>query len=242
MIASGASSNHRAAEGSVAAGATPKEVFIRPYRAADRAAVREVCYRTGYLGRPIDWQWFDSESFADMFSGYYTDREPASAMVVEIDGVVSGYLLGCVDSERAWSAGAVAARHILRRGIAFRPGTAGVIWRTIGDGIVDVARRRIDPRQLEFADPRWPAHFHVDLLERARGLGAGRRLVQRWLESLQDRGVHGCHAQTFAENTGALAFFEATGFRRFGEPAVVQGLRSPAGARLHTQVVVRDLV
>jgi GNAT superfamily N-acetyltransferase len=219
----------------------PDDIVVRAYRAEDRDRVREVCYRTGYLGRPIDWQWFDIESFADMFSGYYTDHEPESASVVEIGGVVSGYLLGCVDTERAASAGTVAARHILRRGIAFRPGTGWVIWRTIGDSIGDVVRRRFDPRQLEFSDPRWPAHLHIDLLEQARGAGVGRRLVNGWLESLGERGVPGCHLQTFAENTAAVAFFEATGFRAFGPPVIVQGLRSPAGARLHTQVFVQDL-
>ena len=217
------------------------DIAIRPYTAADRAAVREVCYRTGYLGKPIDWQWFDVESFADMFSGYYTDREPESALVAEIDGVVRGYLLGCLDTERASSAGAAAARHIVRRGIAFRRGTAGVVWRTIGDTFVDVTKRRFDPRELEFADPRWPAHLHIDLLSSARGRGVGRRLVQRWLETLCDRGVPGCHLQTFAENTDALAFFESMGFRRFGTPSIVQGLRSPGGDRLHTQVFVQDV-
>ena len=217
------------------------DAVIRAYRAADRSSVRDVCYRTGYLGEPIDWQWFDVESFADMFSGYYTDREPESALVVEINGVVCGYLLGCVDTERAWSAGTVAARHILRRGIAFRPGTAGVIWRTIGDTIGDVLHRRFDPRELEFSDPRWPAHMHVDLLERARGAGVGHRLVRSWLDTLRDLGVPGCHVQTFAENARAMRFFESEGFRRFGDPAIVQGLRSPVGARLHTQVLVQDL-
>jgi ribosomal protein S18 acetylase RimI-like enzyme len=225
----------------VTARSGPEHIVIRPYRSTDRASVRDVCYRTGYMGKPVDWQWFDAESFADMFSGYYTDREPESALVVEVAGVVRGYLLGCVDSERASSAGAAAARHIVRRGIAFRPGTAGVVWRTIGDAIVDIARRQLDPHELEFTDPRWPAHFHIDLLPEARGRGAGRQLVQRWLESLRDREVPGCHLQTFAENANALAFFEATAFRRHGAPAIVQGLRSPAGERLHTQVLVQDL-
>jgi ribosomal protein S18 acetylase RimI-like enzyme len=218
------------------------DIEIRPYRASDRAWVRDVCYRTGYLGRPIDWQWYDAESFADMFSGYYTDHEPESALVVEIDGAGAGYLLGCVDTERAASAGAAAARHILRRGIAFRPGTGAVVWRTLGDAAFDLARRRVDLREMEFADPRWPAHFHIDLLPDARGLGVGRRLVQQWVDSLRDRGIAGCHCQTFLENTPALAFFESVGFRRHRDPLIVQGLRSPAGERLHTQVLVRDLL
>src|SRR5437868_443829 len=104
---------------------------IRPYEPRDRDAVRDICYVTGYMGDPVDWQWRDRESFSDMFSGYYTDREPESALVVEIDGVVRGYLLGCVDSEKAWNAAAIAARHVVRRGIAFRRGTAGMVWRSV---------------------------------------------------------------------------------------------------------------
>ncbi|HEV2309501.1 MAG TPA: GNAT family acetyltransferase, partial [Acidimicrobiia bacterium] len=58
---------------------------VRPYDVGDRAAVRDVCYRTGYMGEPIDWQWRDESSFADLFCGYYPDGEPESAFVVEAD-------------------------------------------------------------------------------------------------------------------------------------------------------------
>jgi hypothetical protein len=30
------------------------------------------------MGEPVDWQWRDLPSFADMFTGYYTDAEPES--------------------------------------------------------------------------------------------------------------------------------------------------------------------
>ena len=40
-----------------------------------------------------------------MFTSYYTDAEPQSALVAELDGEVAGYLLGCVDSRRAWNPG-----------------------------------------------------------------------------------------------------------------------------------------
>ncbi len=217
------------------------ETTIRPYTARDRAAVRHICYVTGYMGEPVDWQWRDAESFADIFSGYYTDREPESAQVVELDGEVAGYLLGCVDSSRVWNVGAIAGRHIVRRGIAFRPGTARVVWRTIADAAVDIARGHVTREQLEFADPRWPAHLHIDLLEQTRGRGAGRALVTGWLDSLRARAIPGCHLQTMAENTGAVAFFESLGFSRFGEPVLTPGLRTRAGGRLHVQVMVHDL-
>lgn len=217
------------------------ELVVRPYEAGDRAAVRDVCYRTGYMGDPIDWQWRDEPSFADVFCGYYTDGEPESAFVVEVDGAVAGYLLGCVDSRRAWNPGRIIGRHIVRRGLLWRRGAAGVIWRGIGDAVVDVASRRVDLRDLEFRDPRWPAHLHIDLLPVARDRGAGRQLVTAWFGRLRSLGVAGCHLQTMAENGSALAFFEALGFRRHGGVPVVQGLRTRTGERLHLQAMVIDL-
>jgi len=193
------------------------------------------------MGDPVGWQWRDRESFADMFTGYYTDREPDSALVVEIDGVVSGYLLGCVDSSKASSASGVAARHALLRGIAFRPGTAGIVWRSAADVLVDLARRRITRSRLVVADDRWPAHLHIDLLPAARGLGVGATMMRRWLDRLRQQGVAGCHLQTMVENERAIAFFVSMGFRRLAQPVPAPGMRTPNGERLHLQRMVHDL-
>ena len=215
--------------------------LVRPYDAVDRAAVRRICFDTGYMGDPAAWFWRDVDSWADMFCGYYVDCEPESAFVIETDGVVTGYLLGAIDASKAWNPATVAGRHIVRRGIAFRPGTARFVWRTILDGAVDIATRRVKPSDLEFSDPRYPAHLHVDLLPVARGRGLARRLVHEWFTRLHDASITGCHLQTLAENTRAIAFFEANGFRRCGEPQLIPGLRSPAGARHHMQTMVCDL-
>jgi ribosomal protein S18 acetylase RimI-like enzyme len=218
-----------------------QDLRVRPYERDDRSRVREICYRTGYMGEPVDWQWRDAESWADMFTGYYTDREPGSAVVVEVDGMVEGYLLGCLDSKRAWNPAVVAGRHIVRRGIALRRGTGAVVWRTLGDAAVDLARRRARFRDFEFADARWPAHLHIDLLESVRGRGAGRRLVDAWFSMLRERGITGCYLQTIAENTRAIAFFTAMGFRRHGAPVLIPGLRTREGGRMHEQVMVTEL-
>ena len=96
------------------------EVEIRRFRPEDRDAVRHICFVTGYMGEPVEWMWRDQESFADMFSGYYTDREPESTLVADIGGKVQGYLLGCRESSRAWNPAAVAGRHMVRRGFRRR--------------------------------------------------------------------------------------------------------------------------
>lgn len=216
-------------------------VAIRAYEPRDRDAVRAICVATGFMGEPATWMWRDEPSFADTFSGYYTDLEPTSALVADLDGEVVGYLLGCRDSRRATNPAVVVGRHVIRRGIAVRPGTAGILWRSLGDVIVDLARRRVHARDLVFDDPRWPAHLHINLLPVARGHGVGARLVRCWLDQLRDDGVPGCHLQTMVENTGAVAFFEAMGFRRHGEPVLAPGERTRAGARTHIQRMVHDL-
>src|SRR5438045_8199396 len=67
---------------------------IRSYRRSDRAAVRKLCCDTGFLGDPIDPVFEDRELFADFLTTYYTDHEPESSFVLEIEGQIRGYLLG----------------------------------------------------------------------------------------------------------------------------------------------------
>lgn len=216
-------------------------MHVRPYRPSDRDGVRRVCFETGYMGDPVAWQWRDAESFADLFSGWYTDHAGDDALVVADDRYeVVGYLLGCRDSTQVPGPGRLAAHHLLRRGLLVRPGTAPVLWRTLGDLAVQTARTRRVPAG-EVVDPRWPAHLHIDLLPEARGTGMGRRLMTTWLDALRADGSPGCHLTTWAENDGAVAFFQAMGFRREGPPQPMLGLRSPEGQLHHTQLMVQPL-
>ncbi len=68
---------------------------VRSYQPADRDAIRDLCCHTGFLGQPIDPVFEDRDLFADFLTDYYLTREPDSALVVTIDGIVKGYLLGC---------------------------------------------------------------------------------------------------------------------------------------------------
>src|SRR5277367_801657 len=74
--------------------AAQPERLIRPYRPEDRAILRAICADTGFLGQPIDPVFEDRELFADYLTSYYTDAEPESTFVCELDGEVKGYLMG----------------------------------------------------------------------------------------------------------------------------------------------------
>lgn len=125
---------------------------------------------------------------------------------------------------------------MLRRGIAFRRGTAGFVWRSFADVLVDQLHGRGPPSPVH--DGRWPAHLHIDLMPSVRGRGLGASLMRRWLERLGDMDVAGCHVQTLAENRRAIAAFESVGFERLGKPALAPGLRSPGGLRHSIQLMV----
>jgi ribosomal protein S18 acetylase RimI-like enzyme len=213
------------------------EFTIRPYRSRDRDAVRRICYLTGYMGESADWMWHDQESFSDIFTGYWTDREAEHALVAEHDGEVVGYLLGCMDSRRVWNVGKVVARHGFVRGVAFRPGTSKMFWRMITDGISDSIHHELPPPG--YYDERWPAHLHIDLLPVCRRSGVGSALVGRWLEKLKLAGVPGCHLQTMSENTRAIAFFHKMGFSEVGDPDGAPGFRTRSGERMHVQLMAQ---
>jgi ribosomal protein S18 acetylase RimI-like enzyme len=212
------------------------EIVVRPYKAADRAGVRHVCYETGFMGEPVDWLWRDRESFSDMFSGYWTDREPDSASVADLDGQVVGYLLGCADSRKVWNAGKLLGHHAFRRGCIVRPGTAGMFLRMMTDGISDAIHHRLPPPT--YYDERWPAHLHIDLMPICRGRHVGTKLVNGWLDTLKAQGVPGCHLQTMSQNDNAIAFFEKIGFEKRGEPEGAPGFRTRTAERMSVQLMV----
>jgi ribosomal protein S18 acetylase RimI-like enzyme len=215
----------------------PTEPFVRPYEPADREALRRVCFETGLMGGPVSHLYGDLDSFADMFCTWYLDHEPESVGVVDDGtGAAAGYLVGCVDTRRAARPERVMAAAALRRGLLFRPATAGFLWRSIGDIVAagfDV-EEHVDLR-------RYPAHLHIDLLPHVRGTGLGRVLMSNWLDRLRSLGVPGVHLGTMAENTSAVAFFESLGFRRNGRPRPTPGFRSPDGGRLHSILMVQNL-
>jgi ribosomal protein S18 acetylase RimI-like enzyme len=211
-------------------------MLIRPYRAEDRARVREIAYATGFMGESPAWYWRDAESFAEIWTGWYTDHEPESAFVADDGGDVLGYLVGCADTARAPSPRDAIVRQLVRRQLLFRPGTAGFFWRSLLD-----TWRDGDVPSGELRDRRWPAHLHINLLPAARGKGAGRGLVEAWLARLRALGSPGCHLGTLAENTSGIAFFRSVGFAAHGAPTRVPGMRTRDGRRMHAQLMVRSL-
>ena len=184
-----------------------KAFTIRSYRPTDRGAVRRLCCQTGFLGEPIDPVYQDHELFADFLTAYYTDWEPESSFVLEIDGEIRGYLLG--------------SRKPLRNQLY-------AFWQNVSLFLKALSRyfhynqksRRFVRWMLMYgwrevpAAPRRVPHFHINLLPGARKMSTTRALMSAYLSYLYRCGEKRVYGQivTFESRRGER-MFERYGFK-----------------------------
>jgi hypothetical protein len=184
-----------------------KSFTIRSYRKSDRAAVRQLCCNTGFLGEPIDPVYEDRQLFADFLTTYYTDWEPESSFVIEVNGEIRGYLLG-------------SRKPLLNQLYSF--------WQNVSLFLKALARyyrysassRRFVRWVLAYgwrevpAAPRRVPHFHINLLPDARKMSTTRALMSAYLSYLYRCGEKRVYGQivTFESRRGE-EMFERYGFK-----------------------------
>lgn len=187
---------------------------IRKYRPEDRAAVRRICYDTGLMGDPIDPYFGCLELFADYWMNYYTDYEPESAFVAELDGEVIGYLVGCKDTA-VWER---TQRDLIMPKIRRKLFTFGYkIDRRFFRFMWWYIRRMWRGEDVDEPIDGFPAHLHMNLAHEYRGGGIGSRLLSAYLAYLSRNNVEGLHLGTTTANKLAAPFYKKWGFRLVSE-------------------------
>ncbi len=183
---------------------------IRLYRRSDRADVLLVGADTAFFGEPVEIYMEDRRLFCDAFLAYYTDLEAPSCWIAEVDGRVVGFLAGCPDS-------ATKPRRYLRfvlpsllRGVIQGRYRWGPRTRNYARRVVGALLHREAPH-VDFA--MYPAHFHLNVAAKFRGLGLGRRLTQAYANQLRLLRVRGVHLMTTSLNVAAWRLYEGLGFR-----------------------------
>ena len=185
----------------------PATFTIRSYRPSDRDAVRRLCCQTGFLGEPIDPVYEDHELFANFLTTYYTDREPESCFVLEVEGELKGYLLGSRKPLRNQLYSFGQNISLFFRALARYPRYNGRSRRFIRWLIMN-GWREVP------AAPRRTPHFHVNLLPEARKVSTTRALMSAYLSYLYRSGEKRVYGQmvTFESRRGEK-MFERYGFR-----------------------------
>lgn len=191
---------------------------IRPYTAADRDDIADICVRTGDGGQDATGLYSSDALLPDIYALPYVDHEPELAFVVDDGQRAVGYILGTADTR------AFAAWFSTR----WWPAVAGNHTGTSDTERSIVASAGNPERMLIKAVDEYPAHLHIDLLPEAQGHGLGRGLVDTLAAALHARGVQGLHLVVGTSNTSAQAFYRRVGFSELAADAdgVVMGKKT----------------
>lgn len=185
---------------------------IRPYSDNDRIEIRKICCDTADLGRPVESFFSDRDIFADLITSYYTDFEPESVFVAEVDNRLAGYLLGCLNTKRyiyitAFFILPVIIIKALFRGTFFKKNTIEMFRLIIKSWQAGGFKRKMPLA-------KYPAHLHIDIKQDFRRKGLGRKLMEKFLFKAKEAKVKGVHLSTREDNAQACVFFERCGFVR----------------------------
>lgn len=185
-----------------------EEVIIREYQKEDRDSIRKIAWDTSFIGEPADLIFEDKEILADYLTQYFTDYEPESCFVAQVNNRVVGYLIG---SRNASTLGKVFRGRIFPylllksffSGTLFKKGNLTLILSLI-----------LSLFKGEFKMPNlhnvYPATLHINLEKGFRAQGIGSKLMNRYLNYLADKRVSGVYLATMSEK--AAGFFKKHGF------------------------------
>ena len=186
------------------------KLAIRRAHPDDQAAAYYVCLKTGDHGRDgAPFYRDDPDALGRIFVGPYLAFEPELSLVVEDEHGLCGYCLAALDSHAFYA----------QYDRQWRPRLCQQFPLPAGDPTDWTRAQTVHCwyHQPDYFCPEpyelYPSHMHIDLLERARGQGIGRQMMQQQMEALRQRNSPGAHLNVSAQNTPALAFYDRLGFQ-----------------------------
>jgi hypothetical protein len=198
-----------------------QDFIIRKYRPQDREAVRKICCDTGFLGKPVDEIFQDRELFADFLTAYYTDVEPESSVILEVNGEVQGYILGSryPKKQAAYNRNTILPRLLKlawRLVSSYNNNSRRYVWWLLTRG------RKETP-----LTPKSMAHFHINMYPEVKSVQRTRAMLDFFFEYLVANGEQAVYGQmvVFESRRGAKMFarfgfelkddVEVTKYRRY---------------------------
>ncbi len=185
-----------------------ENITIRKFLPQDRAEIRRISCETSFLEFPRQEILADDEIIADSLTAYFIDHEPESCFVAVLaDARVVGYLTG---SKNVGKMHKVEFRMLvkliikaLKKGLFLKPAS----WRYFYYSLRSLFRGEF---MMPDFSKSYPALLHINIDKPYRGLGAGEKLIDAYLNYLKTEGVTGVHFGTFSEQ--AKGFFLKMGF------------------------------
>jgi len=188
-------------------------VNIRKFESRDRDQVRSISHDTAFIGQPAGLFFEGREVICDALNSYFTDYEPESCFVAEVNSAVAGYLIGAKSK--------TTAEKIFKDKIMLP-----LFWKALRSGVF------IKKKNIVFifnclkalvkgglATPdftkEYPATFHVNIKKEFRGKNIGTDLVNAYLNYLRKEMVPGVHLATLSR--AGADFFSKQSFQLLWE-------------------------
>jgi ribosomal protein S18 acetylase RimI-like enzyme len=185
------------------------DTTITPYEPKHRSAVFRIAADTAFFGDPVEAYLDDRRLFCDIFYRYYTDIENQHSWVSIREQVVIGFLMSSVDTaaqKRRWATRILPSTlgQVLKGNYRFGKKT----W----SYAVSMLRAAINQEYVSCNLEEYPAHLHINIDEKGRGYGIGRKLMETCLDHLQSAGIPGVHLHTTNLNQAASSLYTRLGF------------------------------
>jgi GNAT superfamily N-acetyltransferase len=184
-------------------------VTVRAFGPDDLDAVYAIALATGDAGKDAAHLYEDPRLIGNIYAAPYALLRPDLMLVAADDIGVVGYVTGAVDTvaweallERDWWPG-------LRREHADPSPAPRDGWTADQFRAFMIHHPRPTPAALVEA---YPAHLHMNLLERAQRRGIGSELLEAWFNLPGCRNVTAAHVGVSRANSGGLGFWSARGF------------------------------
>ena len=186
-------------------------LVIRSFRSADLEALYAISLATGHEGGDASHLYRDRKLIGHIYSAPYALLEPGLALVAEDDEGVAGFAVGTPDTGKWQERLEAEWWPELRRQYADPAARPAAEWSADQRRANTIHRPQPTPRQVV---DLYPAHLHLNLLQRTQGRGAGTRLFSEWMARTSRQGVRATHVGVNSANARAVQFWTKRGFDR----------------------------
>ena len=175
-----------------------------PLHHSHAPGVYAVCMEAAEPGWHTSMPEANPDLLGHVYAGPYLHFEPDLATIVVDSTGVAGYLLATSASQDFWAWQEKEWWPPLRSQypLGGQDDWNGEITKLI----------HTPPMAPEHIAQDFPAHFHIDLLPRAQGLGLGRTLIEGLEARLRNKSVGGVHMDVGSDNHNAIGFYQHLGF------------------------------
>jgi len=190
------------------------ELIIREYHKADLQGVRSI-YGKDEFARPRLLYKYPrlKEYLADEVLYYFTQFEPESIFVAEVDGEIVGALLGAKNTLHQASCYERHTKPYLRKRCL--SGVYGLpIW-LLPELRTHMAGRKLKTPKVDYR--QYPAHLHIGILSAWRRKGIGTELMKRYASYLRKNDISGYHLYASSFHPFGVAFYRKLGLEELGE-------------------------